>query len=305
MSGMMKRHIAIIVLSILPCLSVLAQNRLQPCDRGHYRIWQQVFDRYYNEGAWYQYIAAPSFTPPYALYIRYPRQDRESYVLELKSQERTYKMQCDTTVYLRLAALMEYAVHTAQFPLSGRLGLDGVQYFLFERDKGTTVWTPKVHSATAMLTEVMDSACQAVKQNNPTALRHRSTRVDSLTRYFKSLIPDEEQAETSESSLGGVNMHNQQLNVYLVFPKTTETPEAIEAKYKSLFVAVCRWLFLHTSVIDLNGHINITVKPDEEFAGHAFKQLEWRHYLTVKESDLTEERLIALLQKYLADRVYQ
>lgn len=301
---MLNKPVTLIILLLSVCLPMLAQNRLEPCDRGHYRIWQNIFDRYYNEGAWYQYIVKPSFTPPYALYLRYPMEGRASYILEAKDKEQTYKMQCDTTVYLRLAALMEYAVHTAQYPLSGRLGLDGVQYFFFESEKGTTIWTPQAHSIAALLTTLMDNVWHAVKQQNSSAIHQQREQIDSLTYYFKSLIPDEEQICASENSLGGVNLHNRNNNIYLVFPQTKESPDAIKNKYGKLFLTVSRWLFLHTSVIDLNGHIDMTVKADDMFTDDTFKHLPWRYYLTVKESDLTEERLIAVLRKRFASQLY-
>lgn len=285
-------------------LTAQAQPRLVPCDKLHYDIWNRTLSDYYRDEADYQYIVAPSFSRPCALYIPscFGSAGKERQ-LSCRQQGKEWAMACDSLTARRLSALVHYAVQTAMFPYEPS-GLDGVTYFFFDRFRGAYCWSPRGSSPCGRLVGVMEQTCKAVQQNDAALLRRQMPAIDSLLCHFKQCMPHEWAAVTAKGGTWNLGDERDGREVTLAayggavklvftFPDeqySDSLPSELLARYRPVAEAFARWVFLQTHALDMGECLIIEVSNRKPFL--FCKVHEYGYKSTVSEAELHADTLI-------------
>ena len=98
------------------------------------------------------------------------------------------EVRTDKATVLKFSDLIEHAVKTCMFN-DERLGFDGTTYFFGNRIRVATIWSPDRGSNCKRLTDVLEKAMTAVKNQNEDELKSLLPEVESLTKVFKGLYP--------------------------------------------------------------------------------------------------------------------
>ena len=208
---MKKQIITLVTLLMAAAIGAQAQSRLEPMTQTQQKLWgEKYFGTWLSERAIQQMLIFP--TPmedfPSALYVYYgygeserlqvkwcevnkeaepgvpPAPDRrEEPRLKLDSIE----VKTDKATALMFSDLIEHAVATCMF--KDRMGFDGTRYFFVDFNRIATIWSPGPGSNCKRLTDVLEKAMTAVKNQNEDELKALLPEVESLTEVFKKLYP--------------------------------------------------------------------------------------------------------------------
>ena len=205
MKNTMKTHIITFVMLMGIAIGSQAQSRLEPIslqdlDIKKSDVWS--FAGWYSEEASQQMIKFP--TPmedfPSALYVyrgygeierlqvkrcvinKYAKRNEPK--LKLDSLE----IKIDKKTTLAFSNLIKHAVSTCMFN-DNRLGFDGTTYFFGDYSRVARIWSPDDGSNCQRLTDVLEDAMAAVKDQNKDELKRLLPEVKSLTKVFEELYP--------------------------------------------------------------------------------------------------------------------
>lgn len=206
---MKKQIITLVTLLMAAAIGAQAQSRLEPMTQTQQKLWgEKYFGTWLSRRASQQMLIFPSFSFPSALYVYYgygeserlqvkwcevnkeaepgvpPAPDRrEEPRLKLDSIE----VKTDKTTALMFSDLIEHAVATCMFN-DERMGLDGTRYFFGNRIRVATAWSPGPGNC-KRLTDVLEKAMTAVKNQDEEELKALLPEVEALTEVFKKLYP--------------------------------------------------------------------------------------------------------------------
>jgi hypothetical protein len=283
--------------------SVNAQRRLVPCDIIEYRIWNKFFENYYQKDAFCQYLVSPSFSNPYALYLK------DADTLVVKDAEKEYKMVCDSTIHHHLSMLITHAVATSMFTPITQIGLDGTSYFFFESWNGVTCWSPDEYTNCGRLVHVMEEVVKAVKTENNSLLQSQKPTVDSLITMFKSYYPDDYNTVTVDCSgliedgkdthYVSISSYHERINMTFTYPEkkyNQSIANKLKLQYGKVLQEAARWAFMNTYAIDWNWEINIIVDNNSP---SKFQKLKYDYEFTIQEKDINTDNLIRLFKENL------
>ena len=205
---MKKQIITLVTLLMAAAIGAQAQSRLEPMTQTQQKLWgEKYFGTWLSRRASQQMLIFPSFSFPSALYVyRYgeserlqvkwcevnkeaepgvpPAPDRrEEPRLKLDSIE----VKTDKATAVMFSDLIEHAVATCMFN-DERMGLDGTRYFFGNHIRVATIWSPGAGNC-KRLTDVLEKAMTAVKNQNEDELKALLPEVESLTEVFKKLYP--------------------------------------------------------------------------------------------------------------------
>ena len=205
-----KMFLGIAVLAPLMAIAIgaQAQSRLEPMTQTQQKLWgEKYFGTWLSEKASQQMLIFPSFSFPSALYVYYgygeterlqvkwcevkearpdvpPAPDRrEEPRLKLDSIE----VKTDKATALMFSDLIEHAVATCMF--KDRMGFDGTRYFFVDFNRVATIWSPGPGSNCKRLTDVLEKAMTAVRNQDEEELKALLPEVEALTEVFKKLYP--------------------------------------------------------------------------------------------------------------------
>ena len=196
---MKKRIITLVTLMIVAAIGAQAQSRLEPMTQTQQKLWgEKYFGTWLSERAIQQMLIFPSFSFPSALYVYYGYGESERLqvkwceVKEARPNEPRLKLdsievKTDKAMALMFSDLIEHAVATCMFN-DERRGLDGTRYFFGNRIRVATAWSPGPGNC-KRLTDVLEKAMTAVKNQDEEALKALLPEVESLTEVFKKLYP--------------------------------------------------------------------------------------------------------------------
>ena len=194
---MNKKIITLVMLLMAAAIGTQAQSRLEPMTQTAQELWgEKYFGTWLSETAIQQMLKFP--TPmedfPSALYIYYGYGEIERLQVKwcvgynkgvmLDSME----VKTDKATVMKFSDLIEHAVKTCMFN-DERLGFDGTTYFFGNRIRVATIWSPDRGSNCKRLTDVLEKAMTAVKNQNEDELKSLLPEVESLTKVFKGLYP--------------------------------------------------------------------------------------------------------------------
>ena len=202
---MKKQIITLVTFLMAAAIGAQAQSRLEPIslqdlDIKKSDVWS--FAGWYSEEASQQMIKFP--TPmedfPSALYVyRGKKQIKRLQVKwcvvnkdagenEAKLKLDSIEIKTDKKTTLAFSNLIKHAVSTCMFN-DNRLGFDGTIYFFGDYSRVARIWSPDYGSNCQRLTDVLEDAMAAVKDQNKDELKRLLPEVKSLTKVFEELYP--------------------------------------------------------------------------------------------------------------------
>lgn len=284
----MRKIYYTMMLCIFASMTAAAQNRLKPIDKIEQEIWgKNEYKKMYEEKAQQNFMVFPSFTPPFALHVY--SWDKDKKRLVYKTEAKTYEMETTEVCAKKLKALFEHAVNVSMYPYEHE-GLDGTQYFFFDRYKGATCWSP--YGNCKRMVDVLTNIMDAVKDKSQERVNAQMPVVDSLTTVFKSYYPDDYFCRKIGSmQYQGVKNYYVTMdvgNTCFKFKKDKYEDgiqKCVDEKYGELVEKVCRELFINTSVLE--DYLYVEVIPDEADIPDNSK----KRTFVIHESDMNEETL--------------
>ena len=202
---MKKRIITLVTLLMAATIGTQAQSRLEPMTQIDQELWgEKEFGTWLSKKASQQMLKFP--TPmedfPSALYVYCGKGEsgrlqikrcvvnKEAGPDEPKLKLDSIEVKTDKATALKFSDLIEHAVKTCMFN-DERLGFDGTTYFFGNSIRVATIWSPESGSNCKRLTDVMEKAMTAVKNQDEKELKRLLPEVESLTKVFKKLYPND------------------------------------------------------------------------------------------------------------------
>ena len=200
---MKKRIITLLTVLMAAAVGAQAQDRLEPMTQIEQELWgEKEFGTWLSKKASQQMLKFP--TPmedfPSALYV-FSRKgesgrlqvkrcvvNKEAGPDEPKLKLESIEVKTDRATALMFSDLIKHAVATCMFN-DERLGFDGTTYFFGNSIRVATIWSPDSGSNCKRLTDVLEKAMTAVKNQNEKELKRLLPEVESLTKVFKKLYP--------------------------------------------------------------------------------------------------------------------
>ena len=194
----MKKQIITLALMAI-AIGAQAQSRLEPMTQTQQKLWgEKYFGTWLSERASQQMLIFPSFSFPSALYVYYGYGESERLqvkwceVKEARPDEPRLKLdsievKTDKATALMFSDLIEHAVATCMF--KDRMGFDGTRYFFVDFNRVATIWSPGPGSNCKRLTDVLEKAMTAVRNQDEEELKALLPEVEALTEVFKKLYP--------------------------------------------------------------------------------------------------------------------
>lgn len=197
--NMKKQIITLVTLLMAAATGAQAQSRLEPMTQTQQKLWgEKYFGTWLSERAIQQMLIFPSFSFPSALYVYYGYGESERLqvkwceVKEARPDEPRLKLdsievKTDKATAVMFSDLIEHAVATCMFN-DERRGLDGTRYFFGNHIRVATIWSPGPGNC-KRLTDVLEKAMTAVRNQDEEELKALLPEVESLTEVFKKLYP--------------------------------------------------------------------------------------------------------------------
>lgn len=197
---MKKRIILLMALLMAAAIGLQAQSRLEPMTQTQQKLWGgKYFRTWLSRRAIQQMLIFPSFSFPSALYVYYGYGESERLQVkwceankdagpdEPKLRLDSIEVKTDKATAVAFSDLIDHAVATCMFN-DKRMGLDGTRYFFGDRIRVATAWSPGPGNC-KRLTDVLEKAMNAVKNQNEEELKALLPEVEALTEVFKKLYP--------------------------------------------------------------------------------------------------------------------
>ncbi|MBO4550200.1 MAG: hypothetical protein J5733_05660 [Bacteroidaceae bacterium] len=200
----MKKHIiTLLVVLMAATIGAQAQSRLEPMTQTEQELWgKEYFGTWFSKKARQQMLKFPTLLEdfPSALYIycgkgESGRLQVKRCVVNEEAEENeamlkldSIELETDKATALKFSDLIEHAVKTCTFN-DERLGFDGTTYFFGNSIRVATIWSPESGSNCKRLTDVLEKAMTAVKNQSEEELKALLPEVESLTKVFKKLYP--------------------------------------------------------------------------------------------------------------------
>ena len=197
---MKKRIILLLAVLMAAAIGAQAQSRLEPMTQTQQKLWgEKYFGTWLSRRASQQMLIFPSFSFPSALYVYYGHGESERLQVkwcevneeagadEEKMRLDSIEVKTDKATALMFSDLINHAVQTCMFN-DERRGVDGTRYFFGNRIRVATAWSPSPGNC-KRLTDVLEKAMTAVRNQDEEELKALLPEVESLTEVFKKLYP--------------------------------------------------------------------------------------------------------------------
>ena len=197
---MKKRIILLLALLMAAAVGAQAQSRLEPMTQTQQKLWgEKYFGTWLSRKASQQMLIFPSFSFPSALYVYYGHGESERLQVkwceankdagpdEPKLKQDSIEVKTDKATAVAFSDLIDHAVATCMFN-DQRRGLDGTRYFFGDKIRVATAWSPGPGNC-KRLTDVLEKAMAAVRNQDQEELKALLPEVESLTEVFKKLYP--------------------------------------------------------------------------------------------------------------------
>ena len=200
---MKKRIILLLAVLMAAAIGAQAQSRLEPMTQTQQKLCgERYFGTWLSERAIQQMLIFPSFSFPSALYVYYGYGEverlqvkwcvvnKEAGPEEPKLRLDSLEVKTDKATAVAFSDLIEHAVATCMFN-DERRGLDGTRYFFGDKIRVATAWSPGRGSNCKRLTDVLEKAMTAVRNQDEEELKGLLPEVESLTKVFEKLYPND------------------------------------------------------------------------------------------------------------------
>lgn len=296
------------------CLNAGAQDLFSPISKIGYESWSKDIDKYFTK------YADVNFIMPSDMMIS--PDILESLVmyggdLTVTSQEgEKYSVKCSRELYRSLKLLAKHSVMTSSF-VSHYMGIDGQMYFMFYNFDGARCWSP--YGMCRDIVSVFEEVMKGVRGNDIKRLDKQIVVADSLRHsikrfYSKEVIPitvsvsipwtqDNKPAAIKHLSLYssfGSELSSSNLDVVFTFADKDfkeEYRELYREKYGRTIQQVAHWIYALSDFADDENYVSFIVDDNvtEPQVSKDGKQYE----IKLKESDLTVQKMLSLIQQAL------
>ena len=198
---MKKQIITLVTFLMAAAIGAQAQSRLEPMTQTDQKLWgEKYFETWLSGKASQQMLIFPSFDFPTALYVyrgygeierlqvKWCVVNKDAGENEAKLKLDSIEIKTDKKTTLAFSNLIKHAVSTCMFN-DNRLGFDGTTYFFGDYSRVARIWSPDDGSNCQRLTDVLEDAMAAVKDQNKDELKRLLPEVKSLTKVFEELYP--------------------------------------------------------------------------------------------------------------------
>lgn len=198
---MKKQIITLVTFLMAAAIGAQAQSRLEPMTQTDQKLWgEKYFETWLSGKASQQMLIFPSFDFPTALYVyrgygeierlqvKWCVVNKDAGENEAKLKLDSIEIKTDKKTTLAFSNLIKHAVSTCMFN-DNRLGFDGTTYFFGDYSRVAGIWSPDDGSNCQRLTDVLEKAMTAVKNQNEEELKSLLPEVESLTKVFEKLYP--------------------------------------------------------------------------------------------------------------------
>ena len=198
---MKKQIITLVTFLMAAAIGAQAQSRLEPMTQTDQKLWgEKYFETWLSGKASQQMLIFPSFDFPSALYVyrgygeierlqvKWCVVNKDAGENEAKLKLDSIEIKTDKKTTLAFSNLIKHAVSTCMFN-DNRLGFDGTTYFFGDYSRVARIWSPDDGSNCQRLTDVLEDAMAAVKDQNKDELKRLLPEVKSLTKVFEELYP--------------------------------------------------------------------------------------------------------------------
>ena len=200
---MKKQIITLVTFLMAAAIGAQAQSRLEPMTQIDQKLWgEKYFETWLSEKASQQMLIFPSFDFPSALYVyrgyreierlqvKWCVMNKDAGENEPKLKLDSIEIKTDKKTALAFSNLIKHAVSTCMFN-DNRLGFDGTTYFFGDYSRVARIWSPDDGSNCKRLTDVLEKAMTAVKNQNKDELKGLLPEVKALTKAFEELYPED------------------------------------------------------------------------------------------------------------------
>ena len=200
---MKKQIITLVTFLMAAAIGAQAQSRLEPMTHIDQKLWgEKYFETWLSEKASQQMLIFPSFDFPSALYVyrgyreierlqvKWCVMNKDAGENEPKLKLDSIEIKTDKKTALAFSNLIKHAVSTCMFN-DNRLGFDGTTYFFGDYSRVARIWSPDDGSNCKRLTDVLEKAMTAVKNQNKDELKGLLPEVKALTKVFEELYPED------------------------------------------------------------------------------------------------------------------
>lgn len=198
---MKKQIITLVTFLMAAAIGAQAQSRLEPMTQTNQKLWgEKYFETWLSGKASQQMLIFPSFDFPTALYVyrgygeierlqvKWCVVNKDAGENEAKLKLDSIEIKTDKKTTLAFSNLIKHAVSTCMFN-DNRLGFDGTTYFFGDYSRVARIWSPDRGSNCRRLTDVLEKAMTAVRNQNREELKALLPEVKSLTTVFENLYP--------------------------------------------------------------------------------------------------------------------
>lgn len=198
---MKKQIITLVTFLMAAAIGAQAQSRLEPMTQTDQKLWgEKYFETWLSGKASQQMLIFPSFDFPTALYVyrgygeierlqvKWCVVNKDAGENEAKLKLDSIEIKTDKKTTLAFSNLIKHAVSTCMFN-DNRLGFDGTTYFFGDYSRVAGIWSPDDGSNCKRLTDLLEKAMTAVKNQNEEELKSLLPEVESLTKVFEMLYP--------------------------------------------------------------------------------------------------------------------
>ena len=197
----MKKQIITLVTALMAAaIGAQAQSRLEPMTQTKQKLWgEKYFGTWLSQEARQQMLIFPSFDFPSALYVfcgygeserlqvKWCEVNKEAGPDEAKLKLDSMEVKTDKATALMFSDLIEHAVNTCMFGDELPRRSDGTTYFFGNSIRVATTWSPERGSNCKRLTDVLEKAMTAVRNQDEAGLKALLPEVESLTKVFNRL----------------------------------------------------------------------------------------------------------------------
>ena len=325
-----------VLLLVLLCASlttpnkVTAQNGFTPISRSSYSRNQEFIDKHFD-GYAYAFVNfmmrySLASQPFEALSIRMSEKKCAG-IITVRTKKKDFSMECSPELYSSLIILAKHAVNTASFTMD-RGGLDGARYLLFLNDNGVNSWSPDGLPDQAI--RLFEHIGTSVMAGDRECLESFTGVADYLYHEFKNSYHENMlQTGNSLTSMWGKDrVYTLSLSADLgsdVYKMMTyqqycdvggfrvqfkfagdgfknEYREQYQTRYEDLLRKVGYWVFVQSDFADDSNYATFMVSENVS-EPVVYESDKCRFIIHLKESDLTADKMISLLEGAYKDRM--
>ena len=298
---MKKTILSLLLIMLFSGLNIGAQKLFSPITKSYYDSWAKYFDKYYVKSADVNLIMpsdmliSPTILESLVMY--------QGIIKVTSQQGKEYIVKCSLELYNSLKLLAKHTVMTSSYA-SRYMGVDGQMYFMFYKSDGAFCWSP--YGVCSDIVKVFKEVMNAVRDNDAERMEKQIAIADSLRHLIKTFYPEQgwpvmESVSRNHLSLFSSfcgDIFSENLDVTFTFDDKVfkdEYRKLYREKYESTIQQVVHWIYALSDFADNDYYVRFIV--DDSVAEPQISKEDKQYEIKLKESDLSADKMLSLLQK--------